>query len=112
MSNIAQGQNNNQVGKLSRDLPIFTLLTNYRQPIKFYQQSASVYDDDEEKDINIDFNHCIVSFDIENRIARGRKYFIKTMEIHYYIDKNKFSVYTKFYEIDFDYSRHKTDYRW
>jgi len=110
MSNVAQEQNNNRVGKLSRDLPIFELLTKYRPPIEFYQQqSSSVYD---EEDVDVDFNHCIVSFDIKECLARGRKYFIKTMEIHYYIDQDVLRTDTKFYEIDFDYSRHETDYTW
>jgi len=92
-----------EVGKLSKDLEIYDLLS--RRPfIKFYKESW--YDDE------YDYNHCIVSFDLADRLARGRKLFVKTLEIHYYVDRHELKSDKNIYEIDYDFSRHETDYNW
>lgn len=60
---------------------------------------------------DIDYNHCLLSIDLKICFAR-RRYFVKTFEIHYYIINDELIVKNKFYEIDYDESRHETTFSW
>ena len=99
--------NRRYIGRIPRDLPIFRYLTN-RPLIKYGTE------EDEDGYMVADELHTFVSFDLGFNLLNRHCYEVKVLEIHYGAISEALTVVKKYYEIEFDGSRHSTrrNYNW
>jgi len=99
--------NRRYIGRIPRDLPIFRYLTN-RPLIQYGTEEV------EDGYMVADELHTFVSFDLKFNLLNRHCYEVKVLEIHFDAILERLTVVKKYYEIEFDGSRHPTrrNYDW